>query len=262
MKHKCFFHYLVYLLLVITMTTSFISCSKEQKTPPVTEKKSDTSKTKNTVSENSINSAGKQLFYMKSKENNIACSDCHNDGSNTSNSLTKYFSDITGADKRTSTYHGRFTGEEVARNAGGATVCWETYLKMKTPMTEDQIKSLNEYYSSLKSLTSLTEIKYETIALPVKDKVKLKEEQKTIMGLKGDPTKGEADFKNNCAFCHGENSNIKKVPSLFDEFEGNVKSITYNIRFGNGSMPFYKNSVLSDQDIADISAYILKKNGQ
>jgi len=206
------------------MTTSFISCSKEQKTPPVTEKKSDTSKTKNTVSDNAISSAGKQLFYMKSKENNIA--------------------------------------EEVARNAGGATVCWESYLKMKTPMTEDQIKSLNEYYSSLKSLTSSTEIKYETIALPVKDKVKLKEEQKTIMGLKGDPTKGEADFKNNCAFCHGENSNIKKVPSLFDEFEGNVKSITYNIRFGNGSMPFYKNSVLSDQDIADISAYILKKNGQ
>ena len=82
------------------------------------------------------------------------------------------------------------------------------------------------------------------------------------MGLKVDPTNGEADFKNNCAFCHGENSNIKKVPSLFDEFEGNVKSITYNIRFGNGSMPFYKNSVLSDQDIADISAYILKKNGQ
>ena len=262
MKQNRFFHYLVYLLLVITMTTSFISCSKEQKTPPVTEKKSDTSKTKNTVSDNSISSAGKQLFYMKSKENNIACSDCHSDGSNTSNSLTKYFSDITGADKRTSTYHGRFTGEEVAKNAGGATVCWETYLKMKTPMTEDQIKSLNEYYSSLKSLTSLTEIKYETIALPVKDKVKLKEEQKTIMGLQGNPAKGEADFKNSCAFCHGENSNIKKVPTLFDEFEGNIKSITYNIRFGNGAMPFYKNSVLSDQEIADIAAYILKKNGQ
>ncbi len=262
MKLKCFFHCLVYSLLIITFITSFSSCSKEQKTPPVTEKKSDTSKTKNTVSDNSVNSNGKQLFYMKSKENNIACSDCHSDGSNSSNPLTKYFSDITGADKRTSTYHGRFTGEEIARNAGGATVCWESYLKMKTPLTEDQIKSLNDYYSSLKSLTPLTEIKYETIALPVKDKVKLKEEQKLIMGLQGNPAKGEADFKNTCAFCHGENSNIKKVPSLFDEFEGNIKSITYNVRFGNGAMPFYKNSVLSDQEIADIAAYILKKNGQ
>ncbi|MBS1552900.1 MAG: c-type cytochrome [Bacteroidetes bacterium] len=258
MKSKCFFQFLLFPVFVFTFAVLFISCSKEQKTAPLTEKKADTlNKT-----EGSVNSAGKQLFYMKSKENNIACADCHGDGSNSANPLTKYFSDITAADKRTSTYHGKFTGAEVAKNAGGATVCWESYLKMKTPLTEDQIKSLNEYYSSLKSSSSVSEMKYETISLPVKDKAKLKEDQKIVMGLKGDPVKGEADFKNSCAFCHGENSTIKKVPSLFDEFDGNVKSITYNVRFGDGAMPFYKKSVLSDQEIADIAAYILKKNGK
>ncbi len=258
MKSKCFIQFLLFPVFAFTFAVLFISCSKEQKTPPLTDKKADTlNKT-----EGSVNSPGKQLFYMKSKENNMACADCHGDGSNSANPLTKYFSDITAADKRTSTYHGKFTGAEVAKNAGGATVCWESYLKMKTPLTEDQIKSLNEYYSSLKSSAPVSEMKYETISLPVKDKAKLKEEQKIVIGLKGDPVKGEADFKNSCAFCHGENSTIKKVPSLFDEFDGNVKSITYNVRFGDGAMPFYKKSVLTDQDIADIAAYILKKNGK
>lgn len=262
MNAKNLFSILINSVLILLAVISLNSCSKDQKTTPLSDKKTDTSKNKTTAADNTDNSAGKQLFYMKSRENNISCSDCHSDGTNSGSNLTKYFSDVIGADKRISTYHGKFTGEEIAKNASGATICWESYLKMKIPMTELQIKSLNEYYASLKSSNPVSEVKYETISLPVKDKVKLKEEQKIIMGLKGDPVKGETDFKNSCAFCHGENSNIKKIPSLFDEFEGNVKSITYNVRFGDGGMPFYKKSVLSDQEIADIAAYILKKNGQ
>jgi mono/diheme cytochrome c family protein len=251
----------LYSICFIAISVFMIGCSKEQKTE-VTEKKKDSVKTNKTAETKAPESAGKKFFYMKSESNNIACADCHSDGTNSANPETKYFSNIQGADKRTSTYHGKFTGEQVAANAGGATVCWEAYMRIKTPMTAEQIKILNEYYESVAAKDSPAEMKYETIALPTRDKSKLKAEQKNVMGLTGDPVKGETEFKNACGICHGENSTIKKVPDLFEDFDGNVKSITYNVRLGDGGMPFYKNSVLSDQELADISAYILKKNGQ
>lgn len=246
---------------ILILFSFYAGCNKEEKQKPNAEKKSDSIKSDKTTT-GSADSPGKQLFYMKSNQNNIACADCHSDGTNSGKGLTKYFSGIAGAGNRVSSYHGRFTGEEVAKNAGGATVCWESYMKMKIPLTDEQIKSLNDYFDSISAKDSPSEMKYETIALPSKDKSKLKLEQSAIMKLTGDASKGETAFNNACGFCHGQNSTVKKIPDLFDEFEGNVKSITYNVRFGNGAMPFFKNSVLSEQEIADISAYILKKNGK
>lgn len=263
MKTKKSDQIFLYFLTVMITTSLLISCGKEEKkTEADTKVKKDTSVKNSIPSGSGSTSAGKEIFYMKSNQNNIACADCHSDGTNNSNPLTKYFSNINGANKRTSTYLGKFTGEEVAKNAGGATLCWTDYMRMKTPLTEDQIKSLNDYYASVASADSPTEIKYETIALPTKDKNKLKEEQKLVMTLKGDPVKGEQDFKAACGFCHGENSTIKKIPSVLEDFDGNVKSITYNVRFGDGAMPFFKKQTLSDQEIADISAYIMQKSGK
>ena len=252
---------LLYLLFMIIISSAVASCNKEEKTTDIKEKKDAQKETKTTTG-TANNSAGKELFYKKSSENNIACADCHSDGTNKSNPLTKYFSDIQGADKRTSTFMGKITGEEVKKTAGGATLCWESYEKMKTPLTDEQIKSLNEYYASVATANSPAEIKYETIALPVKDKAKLKNVQKLIMGLKGDPVKGEQTFNNSCGFCHGEKSTVKKVPTIFEEFDGNVKSIVYNIRFGDGAMPFFHGPSLTDQDVADISAFVIEKNSK
>ncbi|MEP7146868.1 MAG: c-type cytochrome [bacterium] len=239
-----------------------ISCSKENKPQVTKENKKKDDTTKNTTTTSGKGSAGRELFYMKSSENNIACADCHSDGTNRNNLLTKYFSNIEGANKRSSTYHGKFTGEEVMKHAGGATVCWESYMRMKSPMTEDQIKDLNEYYASLASEVSPEVVTYETIALPIRDKTKLKEVQKVIMDMKGDPVKGEQSFNNACVFCHGPNSNIKKVPSILEDFDGNAKSIIYNVRLGDEAMPFFKIHPLGDQDLADIAAYIMQKNGK
>jgi cytochrome c553 len=251
-----------YVISILVISALMISCGKDTKTVEKKDPKEKQDTSKITSSASGKNSPGKEIFYMKSSQNNIACADCHSDGTNTSNPLTKYFSNIQGANKRKSTYHGKFTGEEVEKNAGGATVCWESYLKMKTPLSEEQIKSLNEYYSSVSTADSPAEITYETIALPTRDKSKLKDVQKVIMELKGDPLKGEKDFGNSCGFCHGNNSPIKKVPTILEDFDGNIKSIIYNARLGDGAMPFFKTQSLSDQDLADISAYIMQKNGK
>lgn len=260
MKSKFISHVLLYCVSVFIVTVLIISCGKETK-PPDTKNDKDTSK-KTTSNLTGGAAAGREIFYMKSAENNVACADCHNDGTNTSNSLTRYFSDIRGANKRVSTYNGKFTGAEVVSNAGGATVCWETYLRMKTPLTEDQIKSLNEFYTSIATPESEGEIKYESIALPNKDKAKLKDVQKVVIELKGDPVKGEQTFKGACGHCHAEDRTVKKVPTILEDFEGNVKSITFNVRLGDGAMPFFKTHSLSDQDIADVAAYIMQKSGK
>ncbi len=254
----------IYIISVMLITAIAVSCNKEEKAPVTKDKveKTEPKKETKTTTETGNNSAGKELFYKKSSENNIACADCHSDGTNNSNPLTKYFTNIQGANKRTSTFNGLITGEEVIKTAGGATLCWENYEKMKTPLTAEQIKSLNDYYASVETPNSPAEIKYETIALPKKDKVKLKDEQKKIMELSGDPVKGEQSFKNTCGFCHGENSTVKKVPGILEDFDGNIKSIVYNVRLGNGPMPFFHAPSLTDQEIADISAYVMKKNGK
>lgn len=265
MNSRKIFYIASYCIFILVITLILISCSKENKIGDTSNKKEskDTSKkTTTTQTGSGTAAAGKEFFYMKSSVNNIACSDCHTDGTNASNPLTKYFSTIQGANKRTSTYNGKFTGEEVVKSAGGATICWETYLRMKNPMTEEQIKNLNDFYESVAAPNSPTEIKYESIALPTKDRSKLKEIQKVVMGLKGDPGKGEQTFNNACGLCHSENATVKKVPSILEDFEGNVKSITFNVRLGDGAMPFFKTESLTDQDIADVSAYILQKSGK
>ncbi|MBV6479094.1 MAG: Cytochrome c6 [Ignavibacteria bacterium] len=249
--------------LISALVILLEGCSKEKEEAGAVQKKETTETVKDKSESKNFSAgaaAGKELFYMKSGSNNISCADCHNDGTNSDNPLTKYFSDIRGADKRTSTYHGKFKGEDVKKHASGASVCWENYLKMKTPLTDEQINNLNEFYATLTSPDAKTEIVYETIALPSKNKAKLKEVQKVITGLNGDPVKGEEKFKLSCGTCHGENAKIKKVPDIFDEFEGNVKSIVFNVRFGDGAMPFYNEEKLSNQELADIAAYIMKRN--
>jgi mono/diheme cytochrome c family protein len=228
----------------------------------IDKKEEDTSSKETLTGKSTAESPGKELFYMKSSVNNIACADCHSDGTNDANPLTKYFSNIQGADKRTSTYHGKFTGEEVLKNAGGATICWESYEKNKTPLTTEQINALNDYYASVAKDNSPGEMQYETIALPTRDRTKLKSVQNAVLELKGDPEKGEKNFENACAFCHGDNATVKKVPRIFDDFEGNVKSIVYNVKLGDGSMPFFHSPAMSDQELADIAAYIMKRNGK
>ncbi len=253
-------------MLFITLLAFVSSCGNKTENESVKKTdekgKTDSKSSGKETTTTTQSSPGKEFFYAKSKENNIACADCHGDGSNLQNSLTKYFSNVQGADKRKAVYHGKFSGADVTTNASGATVCWESYMKMKTPMTPEQIDNLNKYYATLPNPNPVDEIKYETISLPQKDKAKLKEAQKKIMALTGDAAAGEKKFNDACGLCHGSNKTVKKVPDIFDEFEGNVKSITYNVRFGDGAMPFFNESVLSDQDLADIAAYILKKNAK
>jgi cytochrome c peroxidase len=203
---------------------------------------------------------GKDLFYSISKENGLKCADCHSDGTNTNSPLTKYFSNVIGANKRQSTYNGKFVGDDVTKNAGGSTICWKQYLLNDEPLTEEQIQSLNEYFSSLLKDGTPTESKYTTIALPKPDKEKFKKEDKPkILALQGNNERGEQIFKEACAFCHSNESKIKKTPKLNKFDVDRIDPIAFHIRLGVKAMPFFAYEKFSDQDIADVSAYILNQ---
>jgi cytochrome c len=239
------------LLLVLFVSLSVASCSKkENKTDLSSDVKKESSGNTGSVAK------GKEIFYQSSNLTGLKCADCHSDGTNTENSNTKYFSDVIGASKRTSVYSGMIIGEDVKKKGAGASVCWETYLKMGRPITADEIDALNAYFESLKG--EVKEYKYTSLAVPKQDKAKLKEDLVKIGGLTANIQNGEKKFKETCGFCHGGKT-VKHVPSITDEdFEGNLKSVSFHIRFGSKFMPFYSYEKISDQDIADLTEYIMK----
>ncbi len=239
------------LLLVLFVSLTVASCGKK-------EDKIDISKEQKKESSGITGSAakGKEIFYQSSNLTGLKCADCHSDGTNNENSNTKYFSDVIGASKRTSVYSGMIAGDDVKNKGAGASVCWETYLKMGRPITQEEITALNAYFESLKG--DVKDSKYTSLALPTQNKARMKEDLVKIESMTANTQNGEKKFKETCGFCHGGKT-VKHVPSLFDEdFEGNLKSIVYHIRFGAKFMPFYSYEKISDQDAADIADYILK----
>ena len=238
------------LYTVLCLSLLVFSCQKkDEKTDANKDGKKENSGTGGLVSK------GKELFYQSSNLTGLKCADCHSDGSNNDKSNTKYFSDVIGASKRTSVYSGMITGDDVKRKGAGASVCWDTYLKMGRPVSQEEIDALNAYFESLRG--EVKESKYTSIAIPTQNKSKLKDDQVKIASLTPDIVNGEKKFKETCGFCHGGKT-VKHVPSLFEDFDGNLKSIVYHIRFGAKFMPFYSYEKLTDQDAADISEYILK----
>ncbi len=239
------------IIALISLSFIFYSCGNKQEQVKTTDEKK-------TVSGNTgdASSKGKELFYQQSNLTGLKCADCHSDGTNTDNSNTKYFSDVIKASKRQSVLAGTVTGEDVKKKAAGGAFCWETFMKMGRPITDEEISAFNAYFESLPG--DVKESKYTTIALPKQDKVKLKEDQNKVASLTPDIGNGEKVYKETCGFCHGGKT-VKRVPSLFDEdFEGNLKSIVYHVRFGAKFMPFYSYEKLTDQMTADVTEYIMK----
>ncbi len=238
-------------IFFLSITILIVGCGKKNSTT-TTDNKTTTPK-----STDELAKAGKDLFYKASGVTGLACAHCHSDGTNDAEPLVKYHTNIKNADLRTQTFLGKFKGEDVKKTAGGATVCWEQFLKNTDPLTPDQIASFNAYYELVGKGDPVKDAVYTTIALPTQDKEKLKKDQDEIAKLTGDKAKGEEVFNGACKFCHGENSKVKKVPSLFKDFDGNLKSITFMSRFGKKYMPFFSYEAISNQDMANVVAYIM-----
>jgi mono/diheme cytochrome c family protein len=81
--------------------------------------------------------------------------------------------------------------------------------------------------------------------------------------LKGDPTAGKPIFNSaGCVSCHtlaAANAKGTVGPNL-DEVKPDYKLATTRVTFGKGVMPSFKGQ-LSDQQIADVSSFVVKSTG-
>jgi mono/diheme cytochrome c family protein len=81
--------------------------------------------------------------------------------------------------------------------------------------------------------------------------------------LKGDPTAGAAVFKSaGCGGCHtlaAAHSSGTVGPNL-DQLKPDYRHVTAQVTNGGAQMPSFKSS-LSTQQIADVSAYVVKSTG-
>ena len=74
----------------------------------------------------------------------------------------------------------------------------------------------------------------------------------------GDPAKGKEVFGSNCAACHGADGGGGTGPKLAGEDEFTDPGVVVEqVRNGGGGMPAFGDQ-LSEQELADVSAYVVK----
>ncbi len=218
--------------------------------------------------------AGQKIFYNTSygpiKD---ACASCHTDGEPaTKDTRIRAGKTLVGITSRASTWNGAFKGDALAKNAYGATMCAVMYQHkgddVATVMPKADIDALNAYFDAIKNnsgaITSNLNIAWVTKpALHEEDNIDDKAATaaaKKIMMLPGDPAAGKSVFTNSCQYCHELNE--KKVgPAMAKEMD-DVRAAAKSVRCGSGAMPFYTSDILSDQQIADVLAYIQQQLGK
>jgi cytochrome c5 len=210
------------------------------------------------------------ISYGKIKD---ACASCHADGQpTTSDTRLRPGHTLVGITSRTSSWNGQFTGDALQKNAYGATMCAVMYQHkgddMATVMPKADIDALNAYFDAIKNSTGgiTHNLKIEWVTKPAlheDDQVDAKAANaaaKAIMRLPGDPDAGKSMFSRTCAYCHGLQE--KKVGPALSKALKEPQMGARTVRVGSGAMPFYGKDLLTDQQIADVIAYIQQQLGQ
>ncbi len=218
--------------------------------------------------------AGQKIFYSttygKIKD---ACASCHTDGlPTTKDTRIRSGHTLVGVTNRTTTWNGQFKGDALAKNAFGGTMCAVMYLHksdaIATVMSKGDIDALNAYLEAIKNnpdaITGNIKIKWVTKpALHEDDKIDEKAANsaaKAIMMLPADPAAGKDTYDRTCAYCHSMTE--KKVGLPLNKGMETPQIGARSVRCGSAAMPFYTKDILTDQQIADVIAYIQQQLGK
>ena len=207
-------------------------------------------------------SAGAKLFTSTSLGKiKSSCASCHSTGG--SDSRIKPGHTLAGVTKRTATWSGMFKGADLEKNAYGANLCATLFQEKAGGLKPDEVASLNEYLKSLEAAPGAV-TKNLTIAWAAKPPLKKEESVdekvakpilKAIMKTPGDVQAGEGVFAKSCANCHSFKEKIVG-PKFTADIAGEAEIIASAIRFGYSAMPFFAKDKLTDQQVADVVAYI------
>ena len=215
---------------------------------------------------------GRELFHDPtfkgtidpSKATGLTCANCHADFDEIlhPDGVIRAGHSVVGAHRRAVKYPG-VSVAEFARAAAGSTFCYQHFLQ-RVPY--DKVKRDGIPIEHAEALMAYFEVisgdnegpQFEIVLLDEEEKKKAGEE---IAVMSGDASRGWLLFGRACVTCHpavkkagiGPQLIRSSAPSDIDETMVHWAS---QIRSGGFLMPFYAPDVLSDQDIADIIAFL------
>jgi mono/diheme cytochrome c family protein len=201
------------------------------------------------------------------KVSGMSCSDCHADFDEATNpdGRIRAGHSIVGVPHRGTAKGGVITADIFARAAGGGGFCYQHFLQKvpsdkvdPTAIPEDQAEALMAYFKHVSGDNKGPEFQ---IAMLDKDAASAAADK--IMEMEGDPQRGWKLYGQACNVCHptakkpGIGSQlVKRRPPR--DLEKRKHQIATYVRKGGFVMPFFAGDRLSDQDIADIVAFIAK----
>ncbi|MCS7228720.1 MAG: c-type cytochrome [Candidatus Kryptonium sp.] len=246
-------------LMAILMFVSLSSCSRDQ--------------TKNIKLPEDVK-RGREIFYDSNYgTTGLACANCHADFDDVTypDDKIRPGHNLIGAHRRKITWYGKFRGETLKITAGGAGLCIVLYQKkegavnpLKALSPEDS-QALLAYFEFISGEIEVEKLTSQPLVLPWDDETTRKEKinriKDKILNLSGNPENGAIIYEKACEQCHLEEINIGP-PILFTQ-KITAEKIIEMIRAGSSAssetpMPFFTPDKLSDQEIADLIAYIVR----
>ena len=218
---------------------------------------------------------GRELFSDPSfggtldptKVSGLSCSDCHADFDEATNpdGRIRAGHSIVGVPHRGTAKGGMITADIFVRAAGGGGFCYQHFLQKipsnkvdPTAIPEEQAEALMAYFEHVSGNNKGPEFQ---ITMLDKDAASAAAEK--IIAIEGDAQRGWKLYGQACNVCHptatkpGIGSQlVKRRPPR--DLEKRKHQIAAYVRKGGFIMPFFSEDRLSDQDIADIVAFIAK----
>lgn len=195
----------------------------------------------------------------------LSCANCHADFDDQANpdGLIRSGHSVVGVPSRGEAKGGMIKGADFARAAGGGGFCYQHFLQRishakvdPTAIPAEHAEALMAYFEAISG-----DNKGPEFELAMLDPDAKKAAGEKIGAMSGDAAKGWQLFGRACVVCHptpykaGIGSQIirSRAPRDIDKAIVRWASV---IRGGGSLMPFYAPDILSDQDIADILAFL------
>lgn len=206
---------------------------------------------------------GQEIFRDRDRgESGVACMDCHTDydESRKNDGRIRAGHAILGAHRRAQVWNGEFSGDALVRTAAGAAKCAYQFQasgqSIETSLSKEDAAALMAFYEYISPSDEPPMLNWTAVTYPGDpdfDEETFKKEIEVIESLRGDAGRGEKVFGMACAFCH-ENELGPAMPKL----KRKVDKLPRTVRAGDETMPFFSRDKLTDQDVADIKAFIAR----
>lgn len=204
---------------------------------------------------------GQEIFRDRSLgESGVACMDCHTDYDEDAKNDGRIRAghSILGAHRRAQTWNGEFTGDALRRTAAGAAKCAYQFQargeNVETALSPAEAEALMAFYQYISPNDEPPMINWSAVTYPGDpdfNEEAFNKELEMIAALRGNAADGERVFGMACAFCHDNG-----LGPAMRVLKRKADRVPRTVRSGDETMPFFSRDKLTDQDVANLQAFI------